>query len=235
MIEIKKIYKKFDKVEVLKGLDLSIKSGGIFAVLGPNGSGKTTLIKSILGMVIPNKGEIDIQKKSVLKKFEYRNNINYLPQIANFPSNLSVKELLKMVKNLRIKPATDENLIKLFKLEPFLDKKLGNLSGGTKQKVNIVLTFMFDSELIILDEPTTGLDPISLLNLKRIILTEKEKGKTILITSHIMSFVEEMADEIVFLLDGKIYFKGTLIAIKEQTKQNDLEHAIAAILTKENV
>ncbi|PKH51564.1 copper ABC transporter ATP-binding protein [Tenacibaculum sp. Bg11-29] len=235
MIEIRNLYKKFGKVEVLKGLDLSIKSGGIFAVLGPNGSGKTTLIKSVLGMVIPNKGDIVIDGNSVLKKHEYRNNINYLPQIANFPSNLSVNELIKMVKNLRSKPAVDQDLIELFRLQPFLDKKLGNLSGGTKQKVNLVLTFMFDSELIILDEPTTGLDPISLLNLKKIILAEKKKGKTILITSHIMSFVEEMADEIVFLLDGKIYFKGTLTAIKEQTKQNDLEHAIAAILIKEDV
>lgn len=235
MIEIKNIYKKFGKVEVLKGLDLNIKSGGIFAILGPNGSGKTTLIKSILGMVIPNKGQIEIQSKSVLKKHQYRNNINYLPQIANFPSNLSVNELIKMVKNLRPKTAIDQDLIALFGLESFLDKKLGNLSGGTKQKVNILLTFMFDCELIILDEPTTGLDPISLLNLKKIILAEKQKGKTILITSHIMSFVEEMADEIVFLLDGKIYFKGTLTAIKEETNQVNLEHAIAAILTKENV
>jgi len=235
MIEIRNLYKKFGKVEVLKGLDLSIKSGGIFAVLGPNGSGKTTLIKSVLGMVIPNKGDIDIKGDTVLKKHEYRNNINYLPQIANFPSNLSVNELINMVKNLRSKPAADQDFIELFRLQPFLDKKLGNLSGGTKQKVNIVLTFMFDSELIILDEPTTGLDPISLLNLKKIILAERQKGKTILITSHIMSFVEEMANEIVFLLDGKIYFKGTLNAIKEQTKQNDLEHAIAAILIKENV
>lgn len=238
MIEIRNLHKKFGKVEVLKGLGLSISSkdsnGAIFAILGPNGSGKTTLIKSILGMVIPDKGEIEILGKSVLRKHQYRNNINYLPQIANFPSNLSVKELIKMVKNLRPKPAADTNLIDLLGLEPFLDKKLGNLSGGTKQKVNILLTFMFDSELIILDEPTTGLDPISLLNLKKIILAEKEKGKTILITSHIMGFVEEMADEIVFLLDGNIYFKGTLANIKEQTQQTDLEHAIAAILTKEN-
>jgi len=238
MIEIKNIHKKFGKVEVLKGLDLSINSdpsgGAIFAILGPNGSGKTTLIKSILGMVIPNSGQIEIQGESVLKKHQYRNNINYLPQIANFPSNLSVSELIKMVKNLRPKPASDQDLIHLFGLEPFLDKKLGNLSGGTKQKVNILLTFMFDSPLIILDEPTTGLDPLSLINLKNIIVAEKEKGKTILITSHIMSFVEEMADEIVFLLDGKIYFKGTLTAIKEQTDQTDLEHAIAAILTHTN-
>jgi len=234
MIQINGLNKKFGKLTVLDGLELEISSGGIFAVLGPNGSGKTTLIKSILGMVIPDKGDIKIEGSSVLKQSKYRNNINYLPQIANFPANLTVKELIKMVKNLRPKVAHDTALIELFDLEPFLDKKLGNLSGGTKQKVNIVLTFMFESDLIILDEPTTGLDPISLIHLKEIIHREKEKGKTILITTHIMSFVEEIADEIVFLLDGEIYFKGTSKELKERTGQKDLEHAIANLIAKDS-
>ncbi len=233
MIVIENIHKKFGKVEVLKGLDLTIKSGGIFAVLGPNGSGKTTLIKSILGMVVPNKGDIKIDDESILKKHQYRNNIDYLPQIANFPNNLSVSELIRMIKNLRSKPTLDTELIDVFGLHPFLNQKLGNLSGGTRQKVNLVLAFMFDSEFIILDEPTTGLDPVSLIHLKEIIQQEKQKGKTILITSHIMSFVEEVADEIVFLLDGKIYYKGSITDLKEQTKQQNLEQAIATILTKE--
>jgi len=235
MIQINQLHKKFGKLIVLDGLDLEINSGGIFAILGPNGSGKTTLIKSILGMVIPNSGDIKINDQSVLKKWEYRNKINYLPQIANFPANLTVKELIAMVKNLRPKESKDSDLIELFSLEPFLDKKLGNLSGGTKQKVNIILTFMFDSELIILDEPTTGLDPISLIHLKEIIQEEKSKGKTILITTHIMSFVEEVADEIVFLLDGEIYFKGSTENLKSQTDQPDLEHAIAHLMKKDNV
>ena len=232
MIEIKDLYKTFGKLSVLDGLDLDIQKGGIFAVLGPNGSGKTTLIKSILGMVIPDKGEIEIEGQSVLGKSAYRNDINYLPQIANFPSNLTVKELLAMVKNLRPKEAHDQELIDLFGLEDHLGKKLGNLSGGTKQKVNIVLTFMFDSEIIVLDEPTTGLDPVSLIHLKQIIEREKQRNRTILITTHIMSFVEEVADEIVFLLDGKIYFKGSSRDLKKQTGQPDLEHAIAVLMKK---
>ncbi len=232
MIEIKNLHKKFGKLTVLDGLDLNINKGGIFAVLGPNGSGKTTLIKSVLGMVIPEQGSIHIDGEEILKKHEYRNNVNYLPQIANFPGNLSVSELIQMIKDIRTKKANDNEIIELFGLEPFLKQKLSNLSGGTKQKVNLVLTFMFDSELIILDEPTTGLDPISLIRLKEIIQSEKQKGKTILITSHIMSFVEEMSDEIVFLLDGKIHFKGKIEALKEQTNQTDLEHAIATILSK---
>ncbi|WP_136481470.1 ABC transporter ATP-binding protein [Cognatitamlana onchidii] len=230
MVNIQDLHKKFGKNHVLKGVDLSIVNGGIFAVLGPNGSGKTTLIKSILGMVIPNKGTIEVLGKNINKSSEYKYQIDYLPQIANFPNNLKVKELIKMIKDLRGKTDLDQSLIALFKLEPFLDKKLGNLSGGTKQKVNIVLTFMFDSPIIILDEPTTGLDPISLIRLKDLIQAEKIKGKTILITSHIMSFVEEVSDEIVFLLEGQIYFKGSISNLKSKTNQPDFEHAIASIL-----
>ena len=233
MIEFKNIYKRFGKLTVLDGLDLEIKNGGIFAILGPNGSGKTTLIKCLLGMVIPNKGEINFEGSTVLGKWNYRNNLNYLPQIANFPPNLTVAELIKMVKNLRPKEAKESALIEMFGLNDFLNKKLGNLSGGTKQKVNIVLTFMFDSELFILDEPTTGLDPISLMHLKELIQKEKAKGKTILITTHIMSFVNEVANEIVFLLDGKIYFKGSIEALKKETKIDNLEQAIANLISKQ--
>ena len=234
MISICDLHKKFGKLTVLDGVDLDIHKGGIFAILGPNGSGKTTLIKSILGMVIPDRGEIKLNGVSVLGKWNYRNDINYLPQIANFPSNLTVKELFSMVTNLRPKEAHKTDLIREFGLEEHLDKKLGHLSGGTKQKVNIVLTFMFDSDLIVLDEPTTGLDPVSLIRLKEIIKEEKRTGKTILITTHIMSFVEEMADEIVFLLDGRIYFKGTSSSLRNQTNEPDLEHAIAALMARTN-
>jgi Cu-processing system ATP-binding protein len=231
MVNIQNLHKKFNKNVVLSGLDLHIKEGGIIAVLGPNGSGKTTLIKSILGMVIPNEGTIEVLGKNIKNHSAYRNKIDYLPQIANFPNNLKVSELIRMIKDLRRNTSNDEALIDLFKLTPFLNKRLGNLSGGTKQKVNIVLTFMFNSPLIILDEPTSGLDPISLIRLKNLIQSEKEKGKTILITSHIMSFVEEVSDEIVFLLEGKIYFKGSIDELKTKTNQPDFENAIASILT----
>jgi Cu-processing system ATP-binding protein len=232
MIEIDNLHKNFGKVEVLDNVSLSIADKGIFAILGPNGSGKTTLIKSILGMVIPQGGNIVINGNNVKGKWDYRMDIDYLPQIARFPDNITVNELMRMIKNLRGSQANDRELIGMFKLEPFLDKKLGNLSGGTKQKVNLVLTFMFDSPILILDEPTTGLDPVSLLHLKDLIRKEKASGKTILITTHIMEFVETMADEIVFLLEGNIYFKGTVDELKKKSSQNDLEHAIATILSE---
>ncbi len=234
-IEINNLHKQFGKNQVLKGVDLTIEEGKIYAILGPNGSGKTTLIKSVLGMVIPDKGEISVLGASIKKNWKYRKKIDYLPQIANFPPNIKVKELISMIKDLRNSPSEEEALIDLFGLEPFLNKKLSTLSGGTKQKVNIVLTFMFDSPLIILDEPTTGLDPKALIRLKELIQKEKANGKTILITSHIMQFVEEMADEILYLLEGEIYFKGSIEKLLQQTEQTNFEHAIAAITTGSHV
>ena len=229
MIVVEDLHKKFGKNEVLIGIDLKIEKPGIYAILGPNSSGKTTVIKSILGMVIPNKGRIEVFGKNVSRKWKYRKNVNYMPQIANFPGNLKVGELLDMIKDLRRNHSDETRLIELFGLEPFLNKKLANLSGGTKQKVNIVIALMFNSQLLILDEPTAGLDPAALIVLKKLILEEKAKGKVILITTHIMDFVEEMADEIVYLLEGKIYFQGSIKELTKRTEQSDFEHAIATI------
>lgn len=230
MISFQNIHKQYDCVKVLNGVNLDLSSGGVHTILGPNGSGKTTLIKILLGMVIPQKGEVVIDSKIVNGKWEYRNDIDYLPQIARFPDNLSVTELIKMIIHLRKKSNRSEELIQLFKLEPFLDQKLGNLSGGTRQKVNLVLAFMFDSRIIILDEPTTGLDPVAVVHLKELIRKERLKGKIILVTTHIMSFVEEMADQIIFLLEGKIYFKGTTEELRTKNNSTNLEHAIATLL-----
>ncbi|TNF74830.1 MAG: ABC transporter ATP-binding protein [Bacteroidetes bacterium] len=232
MIRIENLYKRFGRNEVLKGVDLNIPEGGIYAVLGPNGSGKTTLIKSVLGLVIPNKGSIKVLDRPVKGQWKYREEINYLPQIANFPGNIRVKELIGMIKDLRQKAGDEGTLIRMFGLEPFLDKKLANLSGGTKQKVNLVLTFMFDSPVIVLDEPTSGLDPASMIALKDLIQKEKQAGKTFLITTHIMQFVEEIADQVVYLLEGQVYYTGTLSGLLEKTGQKDLEYAIAAITSE---
>ena len=230
MISIKKLHKAFGKNKVLKGIDIDFCEPGITAVLGPNGSGKTTLIKCILGMVIPNEGDITLDDENIKGKWAYRNKIDYLPQIARFPENLKVKELLSMIKDIRGGEENSKNFIELFDLEPFLNQRLGNLSGGTLQKVNIMLALMYDSPLLILDEPTPGLDPLSLVRLKKLILEEKAKGKIILITTHIMSFVEEMADNVIFLLEGNIHFKGSLNQLKTNYQSEKLEEAIAKIL-----
>lgn len=231
MIAIDQLYKSYGKVDVLKGLSLEFNTPGrITAILGPNGSGKTTLMKSILGMVLPDKGSIHIEGKSIRGQWDYRHRIDYLPQIARFPENLRVRELITFIHDLRQGETRETELIRLFGLSDQLDKRLGNLSGGTKQKVNLVLAFMYDSPIVILDEPTSGLDPIALLHLKELIRAEQQQGKLILITTHIINFVEEMADEIVFLLEGNIHFRGSQDELKARFHETSLERAIAQIL-----
>jgi len=230
MVEFKDIHKRFDKNDVLTGINLSIQKGKTTAILGPNGSGKTTLIKILLGMSHANKGEIFVDESNIKNNWSYRKYIDYLPQIANFPGNIKVKEIIAMIKDLRSQPTRDEELIEYFELTPYLNIKLSHLSGGYKQKVNLVLSLMFDSPFIILDEPTSGLDPVSLIKLKDLLKKEQANGKTILITSHIMSFVEEISDHISFILDGKVYFDGSIKELKSTTEETNFEYAIANLL-----
>jgi len=229
MIKFENLNKKFGKLEVLKNLNLDLKKGSVNAILGPNGSGKTTLIKCLLGMVLPDSGVISINGKEIKREWKYREEIDYMPQIANFPANLKVREIISMLKDIRDRDARDEYLLNYFGLESHLNKQLSNLSGGTKQKVNIVLAFMFDNPLVILDEPTNGLDPVALIKLKELIAEEIERGKTILFTTHIIRLVEELAEDIVFLLEGKTYYQGSVKGLLERQNVGDLEHTIADI------
>ncbi len=235
MIEIKELSKKYSGLEVLRNINLSINNHGIVAVLGPNGSGKTTLLKSLLGMVIPQQGSMMLDGEPVLGQWQYRNKIAYLPQIASFPQNLRVAELIRMIKNLRPGNTREAALIDRFNLQPHLTKKLGTLSGGTRQKVNIVLALMFESPLIILDEPSTGLDPVALIALKELLAEEKAMGRMILFTTHIMNLVEEIADRVIFILEGNIWFDGTVNLLLEKTAQSSLEKAIAVLLKEAHV
>lgn len=227
---IRNLHKAYGKTGVLKGVDIELPDGRITAVLGPNGSGKTTLIKCILGMVIGQQGEIIVGGRNIKGDWLYRRDIGYLPQIARFPENLRLRELIRMVKDIRNQPAFDSELISLFGLEPYLGKPLRHLSGGTRQKVNILIAFMFDCHYLILDEPTVGLDPLALIRFKDLLIRKKETGSAILLTTHIVSLVEELADEVIFILEGKIYFQGKVEDLKAQSNETNLERAIAGIL-----
>lgn len=232
MIVLNELTKKFGTLEALKNISLEIKKGTITYLVGPNASGKTTLIKSILGLVKPTTGFITIDNERLNGNHFYRSKIGYMPQIASFPDNLTVAEIIKMMKNLREDFITyDEELIEHFKLEKEYNKRLKNLSGGTKQKVNGVIAFLFNPEILILDEPTAGLDPVSSSILKDKILKENRKGKTILFTSHILSELEELAEDVIFLLEGESRFQGTRIDLINSTGKQNLERSIASIMT----
>ncbi|NNE25385.1 MAG: ABC transporter ATP-binding protein [Saprospiraceae bacterium] len=230
MIKVQNIHKQFKTNKVLRDISIDFGAPGITSVLGPNGSGKTTLLKCILGLIIPNKGDILFDGVSIKNKHLYRNQIGHLPQIARFPENLTPTQIIHMIKDLRGNNTSEDKYIEMFNLKGELHKKMNTLSGGNKQKVNLLLTLMYDTPIIILDEPSTGLDPVALLNLKKELIWQRNQGKQIIVTTHIMPLVEEIADRIVFLLDGKIYYDGSLESLISQRKSKNLEHAIASIL-----
>ncbi len=231
MIRISGLEKTYRKLQVLKGISLSIEKAKVTAIVGHNGAGKTTLIKSILGLVRPERGEIFIMNQSIKDQWDYRRFIGYMPQAARFPENLNLKELLDLIKDLRRDTyATDHELFDAFALEKEIKKPLRTLSGGTRQKVAAVLAFLFTPEILILDEPTAGLDPLSSCCLKDKILKEKANGKTVVLTSHIMSDLEEVADNVVILMEGSVFYQGTLKEILSLGKENKLERAIAKMM-----
>ncbi|MFA3784006.1 ABC transporter ATP-binding protein [Melioribacteraceae bacterium 4301-Me] len=234
MIEIKNLYKKFGSLAALSDVNIQFKNSSLNYLVGPNGSGKTTLIKCILGLVKPTSGEIFVDGVKLNGNYKYKEKIGYMPQIAHFPENLTVREIISTIQNLRSENIRyDEELIENFKLNSEMDKRLKNLSGGTRQKVNAAIAFLFDPQILILDEPTAGLDPVSSSILKDKIIAERKRGKTIIFTSHILSELEELAENVVFLLEGKIYYNGTISHLIEKTKGSNLERAIASIMSGE--
>jgi Cu-processing system ATP-binding protein len=232
MIEISGLNKYYSRNHVLKDISLEIREPGIYAVLGPNGSGKTTLLKSIIGLVLPKSGQVRVNDIPVEETHLYRRDISYLPQIARFPDNLRVYELIGLIKDIRNEDGDEQPLVELFQLQPEMKKKLGNLSGGTRQKVNMLLGFLFDTPIIVLDEPTISLDPVALAKFKNIISEKRAAGKIILYTTHIMSLVEEFSDRIILLMDGKIIFNGGLEEICHKSGKDSLENAIAYLVDK---
>lgn len=231
MIRIRALRKSYGTLKVLDGIDAVIETGRVTAIVGPNAAGKTTLIKSILGLVHSESGSIEVGGIRVNGDESYRREIGYMPQIARFPSNLTGGELLAMLRDLRRDTLeVDDELISTFSLGLELTKKLNDLSGGTKQKINAVAAFLFDPSLLILDEPTAGLDPRSSRILKDKILAERKEGRTFVITSHVMSELEELADDVIFMNEGKVRFSGSLDQIKKLTRKDDLERAVAELI-----
>lgn len=232
MIDIRGLHKRFGQLEVLQSLDAQIRQNTITAIVGHNGSGKTTLIKCILGLDKYDSGDIFIKDFKLNGDWNYRSQIGYMPQIARFPENLTATEAITMICDLRSGSVTQaEALISYFRLADEMEKPLKTLSGGTRQKVNAVVAFMFNPDILILDEPTAGLDPISSSLLKDKIHAEKDAGKTVIITSHIMSEIQELADTILYLLNGKIFFDGPVEDLIKQTGEKNLERAIAKMMS----
>ncbi|HET9635199.1 MAG TPA: ABC transporter ATP-binding protein [Gemmatimonadaceae bacterium] len=232
MIEVRNVSKTFGKLKVLNDLSLSVASRRVTGLIGPNAAGKTTLAKIILGLATADRGTVEVGGVSVLASEQYRQRIGYMPQLARFPENLCARELFAMLSDLRQAKDLDQELLERFDFKSELNKPVRTLSGGTRQKLNAMIAFLFRPELLILDEPTAGLDPVSSGVLKDKILREKSFGKTFLLTSHIMSELEELADDVAFINEGRVAFAGPLAELKRVTRQTNLERAIAEMMKR---
>lgn len=233
MIHIEHLTKRFRSSTVLNNISLSFQPGTATAIIGPNGSGKTTLMKCILGLVTPTSGTIQINGVQAIGNAASRKDLGYMSQIARYPDNLSPIDIIGMVKGLRqdIHDSCEEALIEMFQLTAHANKPMRALSGGSRQKVSAIIALMFQPSVMLLDEPTAGLDPIATGRLKQQIRKAKHSNGTILITSHILSDVEELADRIVFLLEGSVIYDGTMADLLAQTAEPNLEQAIASMMS----
>lgn len=237
MISVKEVTKHFGRLKALNRVSLDLVKGKSYALIGPNGSGKTTLIKSILGMVIPTSGEIIFDGTSIKNDWRYREKIGYMPQVGRYPENMRIGHLIDMMKNIRrmADDQLDEELIEVFKLHRIYDKRVHALSGGMRQKVSAALAFLFNPPVLILDEPTAGLDPVSVEALKDKIQVEKGRGKLLMITSHILSDLDELSTDVAYVFEGVLHYNNTIAALKEETGEDKFGRAIATMISQKEL
>ncbi|MEP7164711.1 MAG: ABC transporter ATP-binding protein [Ferruginibacter sp.] len=234
MIIASNVTKQFGKMKALDNVSVKCNRGECIALIGPNGSGKTTFIKAVLGMVVCDSGFITFNDKNILHDWEYRKHIGYMPQIGRYPENMTIGQVFDMMKDIRKKDCVslDEALIKQFGLDALLGKRMRTLSGGTRQKVSAALAFLFAPDVLILDEPTAGLDPVASEILKEKIIAEKQHGKLILVTSHILSELDDLVTQVIYMQEGKLCFHKTIEALREDTGEEKLSRAIANVMLK---
>lgn len=230
MISIRGLTKSYGTQTVLKNLDLEIAPGRITGVAGPNACGKTTLVKCIVGLTVPESGEIHINGEQAKSDGEFRFDIGYMAQSPNFPPNLSLRESMDMLTHLRRRPAiARDETIQSLGLQTVLDKPFASLSGGTRQKVAAAVAFMFDAPVIILDEPTAGLDPVASIAFKNFARRKAQEGKTIIFVSHFLTEIDQLATDVVFLNEGKSIYSGSVDSLKARKKQGSLEDALISL------
>ena len=233
-IETNKLTKKYKDKLAVNELDLDIKEGELFALLGVNGAGKTTTIKMLSGLILPTSGSIKIDGMDMKKDiFKIKEILNVSPQETAIAPNLTVKENLEFmagVYQIKNKEEKINELIKQFKLGEVLNKRAKTLSGGWQRKVSIAISLINDPKILFLDEPTLGLDVISRKGLWKII--EGLKGhKTIILTTHYMEEAEYLSDRIGIMANGNLIDVGTSKELIKKTKAKNFEDAFVEIAT----
>ena len=216
IIELKHLKKYYGKSKGIEDVSIKIKKGEIYGFIGPNGAGKSTTLRTIMGLINKTSGEILIKgKKLILNDLNTKKIIGYLPSEISLYEDMTIKQLFNYHESFYKKDLSKRKneLIKLFKIDE--NKKIEDLSLGNLKKVNIVLSLMHEPEILILDEPTSGLDPVMQNVFHNVLLKEKEKGTTILYSSHILNEVSNICDRVGFIKEGKIIKEDLIENIKK--------------------
>ena len=230
MVDVSKIFKDFwgrPKVKAVQSLNLDIKEGEVFGLLGPNGSGKSTTIKMLLGLLKPTSGQIAIFGQHT-RHSDIKSKIGFLPEESYLYSFLTGEEALHFFGGLfglskGVRKNRVEELIQMVGLEHARNRRLGEYSKGMARRIGLAQALIGDPQLLILDEPTTGLDPLGILEIKELILALKKKGKTILLSSHLLSEVQDVCDRVCILYGGKVCSYGELNDLLVQKDKMSLE------------
>jgi Cu-processing system ATP-binding protein len=228
-LEVEDLHKAYGRKQVLRGLGLDARPGSVIAILGANGSGKSTFMRCLLGLHVFAQGRIAVMGEDVRKGPSYRRHIGYMPQTPSFPENLTVREIANLVARVR-KAEPDFARGREMGVQGFLDEKWKTLSGGMKQKVNAMLAVAFDAPLLVLDEPTASLDPASRLRLVDLLKRERAAGKTILLSTHLLGDLWELADRLAFLKDGRMRCFPALEIPGKGRDLGEFERNVAALL-----
>ncbi|TGL62943.1 ABC transporter ATP-binding protein [Leptospira ognonensis] len=223
MIDVKNLTISYGSNSVaVRDVNFNVESGCILSIIGPNGSGKSSLIKGILGLVQPISGNIHFQGKTA-----ETHSIGYMPQTPRFPLNLKVKELISFFKKLEpVEEERFQSLLNVLELSHHMDKKIGSLSGGTKQKISILQCFSSEKDLYVIDEPTASLDPYISHLLKSLLLEKKKEGALVIFSTHILAELHELADRFILLSEGKILIDASPDEFLKQSKMVNLDQAL---------
>lgn len=232
MITARNLTKSYGRLRALDSVDVVMERGHSVLLIGPNGSGKTTFIKCLLGLVIPDEGWLTLDGADLLSEPALRRRIGYMPQIGRFPDHLKVGQILDMMREIRrgTYERTDEELVEAFEIAKIAHKPARTLSGGMRQKLSACLAFLFDPDVVILDEPTAGLDPVAAEILKEKVRAMRERNKLILVTSHILSDLDEITSDVMHLIEGKLQFFRPISDLMEEHGETKLSRVVARIM-----
>lgn len=238
-IRTENLEKTYGEAAALSGLNLSVKKGEIYGFLGPNGAGKTTTMRILTGLLLPTSGSASVAGVSIENPDELTRKIGYAPSDPPLYDELTGREQLEYAVRLRDIPVSDvqeriTRLLKRFNLEDASDDRVGSYSKGMKQKINVIQAILHQPEVLLLDEPTSGLDPQSAREMRNLIQDVSIDGRTVVLSTHILSVVDEIAETVGVLMDGRLVAEKTPTELKQTTTGSDdasLEEAFIDLTT----